>query len=135
MSEHAKTLMKIENLKKLGAELHGIAEGHPSLDKSLSPEKHSTLTTQQFEKLARYIMSAEFELLILDEAIVSVRDNFLPEDLMVQFIKDKPANLELVLTGRGASGKLIALADYVSEIRKVKHPYDKQIKAREGIEY
>ena len=45
------------------------------------------------------------------------------------------SGLEVVLTGRGPSEELISLADYVSEIQKIKHPYDQGISAREGIEY
>ena len=126
---------EIENLKKLGAEVHAIAKGHPFLDKNLDIQKHRALTKQQFEEITHYIHQSGFDLLVLDEAIVSARDGFLPEDMLMQFITNKPDKLELVLTGRGASEKLITLADYVSEIKKVKHPYDKNIKAREGIEY
>ena len=53
----------------------------------------------------------------------------------MEFIKNKPENLELVLTGRGATENICKIADYVSHITKIKHPYDKKIKSREGIEY
>ena len=51
------------------------------------------------------------------------------------FLKEKPDSLEVVLTGREPDDRLVELADYVSEIRKVKHPFDRGIRAREGIEY
>ena len=54
---------------------------------------------------------------------------------MLDFMRNKPPALELVLTGRGPSAEAVALADYVSEIKKVKHPYDHDIPARRGIEY
>jgi cob(I)alamin adenosyltransferase len=50
-------------------------------------------------------------------------------------MEKKPENVELVLTGRIATEKIIEKADLVSEIKKIKHPYDKGIKSREGIEY
>ena len=50
------------------------------------------------------------------------------------FLKDKPQELEVVLTGRQPAPELAALADYLSDIRKIKHPYDQGIAAREGIE-
>ena len=55
--------------------------------------------------------------------------------ITVKFLKDRPEALEVVMTGRGPSEQLLSLADYVSEIRKMKHPYDKGILARKGIEY
>ena len=53
----------------------------------------------------------------------------------IQFLKEKPEGLEVVLTGRDPSEDLIRIADYVSEIRKVKHPFDCGVYARRGIEY
>ena len=74
-------------------------------------------------------------MLIMDEVIISVRDKYLPEEQLLDFVRSKPENLELVMTGRDASYELIALADYVSNITKVKHPYNNGITSREGIEY
>ena len=54
---------------------------------------------------------------------------------MLDLIKRKPENTELVLTGRDIPLSIVEKADYVSEINKIKHPYDKGIKARKGIEY
>ena len=51
------------------------------------------------------------------------------------FLEKKPKELEVVLPGRNPDEKLIGLADYVSEIRKIKHPFDREIRARRGIEY
>ena len=57
------------------------------------------------------------------------------EETVRDFIAGRPSGLEVVLTGRGPSEELISLADYVSEIQKIKHPYDQGLQAREGIEY
>jgi len=54
---------------------------------------------------------------------------------VVKLIKDKPPNVELILTGRYADPRLIELADLVTEMVKLKHPYDKGVPARKGIEY
>lgn len=59
----------------------------------------------------------------------------LSEEKLVEFLEHKPRGLEIVLTGHAVSDKVLELADYVTEIRKVKHPYDQGITAREGIEY
>jgi cob(I)alamin adenosyltransferase len=54
---------------------------------------------------------------------------------VIKLIKEKPKNVELILTGRYADDKLIELADLVTNMTKVKHPYDKGILARKGIDY
>jgi cob(I)alamin adenosyltransferase len=54
---------------------------------------------------------------------------------LLQFIQQKPKNTELVLTGRGATPKVLELADYVSDINCVEHPFTKGIKSRKGIEF
>jgi len=79
--------------------------------------------------------AARYDLVILDEAIGAAETGMIDIDALEELVKHKPAPLELVLTGRGAPQRLIELADYVSEIKAVKHPYDKGIGARKGIEY
>lgn len=74
-------------------------------------------------------------MLILDEINIAVRDGFLKEEEVLALLETKPEKLELVLTGRGATKKIIEKADLVSEVREVKHPYRQGIKSRKGIEY
>lgn len=73
-------------------------------------------------------------LLILDEICAAISCGFLEEDDVIAFLENRPETLEVVLTGRNPSDKLLAAADYVSEICKRKHPFDRGITAREGIE-
>ena len=73
-------------------------------------------------------------MLVLDEAIATYNYNLLDRDLLLSFLQNKPEEMEVVMTGRDPDKKLIDLADYVSDIRKVKHPYDQGIPARKGIE-
>ncbi len=75
-----------------------------------------------------------YDMLILDEINVAVDLNLVKEDLLIQVIKNKPAHLELVLTGRNPSSSLLDLADYVSDIHCIKHPFETGILARTGIE-
>ena len=74
-------------------------------------------------------------LLILDEAISSCNYGTVSEDALADFLAGRPAGLEVVLTGRGPSERLVALADYVTEMKKIKHPYDQGVLARKGIEF
>jgi cob(I)alamin adenosyltransferase len=81
------------------------------------------------------ILSGNYDLVVLDEVNVALGFNLIELDEVIKLIKDKPPHVELILTGRYADNKLIEMADLVTEMMKVKHPFDKGIKARKGIEY
>jgi cob(I)alamin adenosyltransferase len=93
-------------------------------------EQHSLL-----EYAANSIEKGGIDLLILDEALGAMSTGMLSKDAVMEFVKNKPQNLELVLTGRGASPEFVELADYVSEIKAVKHPAEKGVNGRKGIEF
>ena len=76
-----------------------------------------------------------FDLLVLDEAITATGMGLLSERKLIDFLKHKPRGLEVVLTGHYMSDELLEVADYVTQMTKVKHPYDQGRSAREGIEY
>lgn len=75
------------------------------------------------------------DVLILDEIMAVIGNGLVNINDIVEIIKSKPENLELILTGRNAPKELIEVSDYVSRIDCVKHPFKKGIAAREGIEY
>ena len=74
--------------------------------------------------------AADYDLLVLDEALDAVNVGFLSADRLERFIADKPQSLEIVLTGRNPSEKLCENADYITEMKKIKHPYDRGVQAR-----
>lgn len=80
-------------------------------------------------------LSKEVDILILDEINLVLRHKMLPIEEFMEFIKGKPEHLELILTGRDAPEEVIEISDYVTEMREIKHPYEKGIIARRGIEY
>ena len=75
------------------------------------------------------------DLLVMDEAVGAVAAGFIDEARLLAFLADKPEGLEVVLTGRDPSQALVDRADYVTEMRKIKHPFDRGIPARRGVEY
>ena len=77
----------------------------------------------------------KFDLLVLDEAVSSCNHGVIDEGALLRFLKSRPARLEVVLTGREPSAALVEAADYVTEMKKVKHPFDAGIVARRGIEF
>lgn len=81
------------------------------------------------------IKSGEYDLVVLDEVNTATAWKIVDLEDVVRLIKEKPTNVELILTGRYASPRLIELADQVTNMVSVKHPYDKGIAARKGIDY
>jgi len=81
------------------------------------------------------VFSGDYDVIILDEINVAVSWKLLSVDEVLALIKDKPPNVELVLTGRYGDPKIIEVADYVTQLGQVKHPYQQGILARQGIDY
>ncbi len=81
------------------------------------------------------MLSGNYDLVVLDEVNVATAFELIELDEVLELINDKPQNVELILTGRRADTEIIKLADVVTEMLKIKHPYDKGIKARKGIDY
>jgi len=79
--------------------------------------------------------SGKYDVVILDEIINALSLGILSEDEVCAFIRERPPEVELVFTGRNALPRLLDLADYASDIVKIKHPYEKGIGMRKGIEY
>lgn len=87
-------------------------------------------------KLAKKaIQNDEYNLIILDEANIAIDLGLIDLDEVVDVLKNKPQDMEIVLTGRNANEKIIDLAHLVSEIKPIKHYWDTGIAARKGIEY
>lgn len=76
-----------------------------------------------------------FDMLVLDEIIGACGLGFINEDTVIEALACKPDGLEVILTGRGPSPELEAQADYITEMVMRRHPYERGIPAREGIEY
>lgn len=74
-------------------------------------------------------------LLVLDEAMSACTTGMIDEARLLALLAEKPAELEVVLTGRNPSQALVDAADYVTEMKKVKHPFERGVAARKGIEY
>jgi len=77
----------------------------------------------------------EYDLILIDEIGPGINWGVIPEEVGIDLIENKPKNTELILTGRDFPQSLKDKVDYVSEIKKIKHPYDEGILAREGIEF
>lgn len=122
-------------LKKIGVDVVGFAGRHPHFCKNVKANEVCKECLNGLEFVKMTYQKKRYDMLILDEINISVRDGFLSEKEVMDIVCAKPEKLELILTGRGAAKKIIKKADLVSKIEKVKHPYDLGIRRRIGIEY
>jgi len=100
------------------------------------PEKEDIELAHEALTLAEEIVkSGEYDIVVLDEINVALNLKLIKIDNVLKMIKNKPKHVELILTGRCASDKIIEAADLVTEMKEVKHPYKKGFQARKGIEY
>ena len=98
--------------------------------------KDINLVKSSWKKALFYIKDPNYKLIILDEIIVAIKLGYIDEDEIINGINLRPKLTHVVLTGRGASKKLIESADLVTEMKLIHHPFREQgVKAQEGIEY
>jgi cob(I)alamin adenosyltransferase len=81
------------------------------------------------------LRKGDHDIVILDEVLCAIQFKLISCEDVVNLVRMKPPDMELILTGRGGPAELIELADLVTEMRPVKHPFDRGITARKGIEY
>ncbi len=127
---------EIKSLRKLGVETI-ICESYHKMFHQMNEEEMASAREDYTSLLAKALGEAKdgFDVLVIDEVISSCNHKIVPEKMLIDFLKNKPEELEIVMTGRKPSAALCAFADYISEVKKIKHPYDKGLNARKGIEY
>jgi cob(I)alamin adenosyltransferase len=102
----------------------------------MTPEELDELTESNDAVLEEIIrMAPDYDMLVLDESVYAIDKGLLTEKALLDFLKNRPEHLEVVLSGRNPSEELSDLADYISEICKVKHPFDQGLSSRKGIEW
>lgn len=106
--------------------------------KTLSEQEKKEMSEMYFrlwKEILVDVRKEEYDVLVMDEFMAAYNYGLIPNEDAITFLKEKPEKMEIVLTGRNPDMQLIELADYVSEIKKRKHPFDRGIYARKGIEY
>lgn len=101
--------------------------GHPE-------EKDILKANQELDHCSKILKSGEYDLVILDEIIIAIYLKLICEDLVIKAVKERAPNVEAVLTGRYASENIIDMADLVTEMKEIKHYYNKGILSRDGID-
>lgn len=113
-----------------GKEIEGFTFSMTDEDKQKVYAKHN----QHLKNAITLCNEGKCDILILDEAIGAMNMKLMDCEMLTDFLKAKPCNVEVIMTGRNPSDEIASYADYISEISKVKHPYDKGIQARNGVE-
>lgn len=100
------------------------------------PEKEDIRLAEEALRLAREVVgNGKFDIVILDEINVALKLKLISLEEVLKVVKSKPKSVELVLTGRDAPDEIVQAADLVTEMREVKHPFNKGLPARKGIEF
>jgi cob(I)alamin adenosyltransferase len=107
----------------------GIIDDDHLIDEHINASKNALKIAK--EKIG----SNKYNLIILDEINYALKLNLITENDIVDLLESKPINLSIILTGNYISNKIIELADLVTEMREIKHPYKKGIKAKKGIDF
>jgi len=98
-------------------------------------EEDSKLAREAFELAKKVVGSGEYDVVVLDEVNVALNLKMISIDEVIDLIKNKPKHVELILTGRYAPVQIIDIADLVTEMKEVKHPYAQGVPPRKGIEF
>ncbi len=106
---------------------HFVSEGQASAE-------DKNLATQAMKK-AYELLGQDIDVLILDEVINAVYYELIAEESLLDLFRQKPQKVELVVTGRHATKRMVEAADLVTQMKEIKHPYHKGIAAREGIDF
>jgi len=93
------------------------------------------LAQKGFAKAQEIIKNGKYDMVILDEINVAIDYNLVPLDDLLKLIEEKPEKLELILTGRYAHPELVKIANLVTEMLEIKHPYQNGVLARKGVDY
>lgn len=123
-----RSIVKIRNIKIEQCGRGCFIKGKPKLRDLIRAARGLT-------KAARNIASGRYGLVILDEVNCALDAGLLKAEDVVKIIRAKPENVELVLTGRYCPPSVMKHADLITEMKKIRHPYDKGIPARLGIEF
>lgn len=115
--------------------MHTLNAKCPFTWKSENKEKDAAVCIEVWNEALRKIESEHYDLVVFDEIMIALEQGYLNLETVESFIKNRPPELDIVLTGRSAPEKLIALSDTVSEIRHIKHAFDKGITAKKGIDF
>jgi len=129
---------EMDSSKKLepNFELIAIGKGFVGILDDNSPrEEHEKYAAEALRICREKINSENYNVVILDEVNYAINLGLIDVQEIIKLIKEKPSNLDLVLTGRDVKEEIVELADLVTEMKEIKHPFKSGIKAKKGIDF
>ena len=129
---------EIDSSKKLepNFELIAVGKGFVGILDDNSPrEEHEKYAAEAVRICREKIFSEKYDVIILDEVNYAINLGLIEVQEIIKIIKEKPSELDLVLTGRNVKDEIVELADLVTEMKEIKHPFKSGIKAKKGIDF
>ncbi len=119
--------------RKIGVEIKPMGDGFTWRSKDIEVSKG--LAVKLWTVCKEKMVSGEYDIVILDEFTYTLHYGWIPIEEALEALRNRPGKLHVIITGRHAPQELIDYADLVTEMREIKHPYKKGIKAQPGIEF
>jgi cob(I)alamin adenosyltransferase len=126
---------ELRALDKYAGSIDVVQFGSKNFIFAKASAKDKALARRGLENCRKAMLSGSYNLIIMDEINCAIDIGIIMLDDLMGIIKNRPANVELVLTGRNAPKEIVQLADLVTEMKERRHYYNSGIKARKGIEY
>lgn len=119
--------------ERMGIEMHALGDGFTWLSENI--EHDIALAREAWDLAREKIMSEQFDLVVLDEITYPITYKWLDVEVVLDTLRNRPANVDIIITGRDAHPALVDFADTVTEMTEVKHVYQSGVKAQPGIDY
>ena len=129
---------EMDSSKRLEPEFEMVAVGKGFvgiMDDKSPKEEHQKIAKEAIKISNEKIQSGKYDIVILDEINYAINLNLISVDDVLDIIKSKPKEIDLILTGNHVKDEIINIADLVTEMKEIKHPFQKGIKAKKGIDF
>ena len=126
---------ELDAAKKFPENFEILPMGEGFTWKTKDKERDTLVAERTWEACKEKIQSGKYKIVVLDEINIAFKYNYLNVKEIVNFLKNKPKDLHIILTGRNAPPEIIEIADMVTEMKEIKHPFKSGVKAQKGIEY
>ena len=122
-------------LKGFGEQVTFLRMGEGYTWETQDRERDKSFAQEAWKAVVRFLQDPEYGMVILDELNIAINHDYVSLDQVLSDLKARPPMMHVIITGRGAKDEVIEAADLVSEMKMIKHPFRKGIKAQKGIEF